>query len=68
MVLGRPVKPIMQRRIADPWMLEPDVIRYLILNHFQTHRVSLLHQLPQARKIAKMIFNAVVINRAVTVI
>ena len=49
-------------------MVRSDVIGHLILNHFQTDRVGLLNKFLQAGKISKVIFDAIVINRAVTVI
>src|SRR5437588_13093498 len=68
MTCGRPVKPVIKRRVVEPEMMRADMIRNLILNNFQTERVRLLNQLAQGIHVAEVFFDTVIIYRAVTVI
>src|SRR5437762_11620401 len=68
MARGRSVKPIIKRRVVEPEMMRADVIRNLILNDFQTERMSLLNQRAQGIHVAEVFFDTVIIYRTVTVI
>src|SRR5437868_7190431 len=68
MARGRPVKPVIKRRVVEPEMMRAYMIRNLILNNFQTERMSLLNQLAQGAHVAEVFFDTVIIYRAVTVI
>src|SRR6185369_5674366 len=62
------VEPTAQRRISDPGMLRADVIRHLVLNDLDTHRVRSLDQLAQYHEIAEVIFDSVIVDRVIAVI
>src|SRR5947209_19620437 len=68
MTCGSAMKPVIKRRIVEPEMMSADVIRNLILNDFQTERMSLLNQRAQGIHVAEVFFDTVIIYRTVTVI
>src|SRR5437588_4153914 len=68
MTCGSAMKPIIKRRIVEPNVMSADVIRNLILNNFQTERMSLFNQLAQGVHVAEVCFDTVIIYRTVTVI
>src|SRR6266581_5915231 len=68
MFLSGAVEPRWRRRILYPWMIGAGVIGNLILNDFDTELMRSINQLTQFRKRAEMLFHAVKIDSAVTVI
>src|SRR5258705_7473890 len=49
-------------------MVRPNVICHLVLNYFQPEGVCLFNQFPKRGQVAKMIFNAVVIDCVITMV
>src|SRR6266481_3367788 len=49
-------------------MMRANMICHLVLNYFQPEGVCLFNQLPKRGQVAKMIFNAVVIDCVITMV
>ena len=62
------VVPRRRRRIFHPGVIRAGVIRYLILNDFDSELMRSINQLAELRQAAEMLFNPVEIDSTIAVI